>query len=84
MILVSNTPGQDSGSRRLDKADRTVKYVKFTFTSAPKFTLQISAGYDYGVYKLSGNKAWYSRKTVSNSAVLILIAVIWLFYVQSL
>jgi hypothetical protein len=53
MILVSNTPGQDSGSRKL-VANKTT-YAKLTIRSAPKFTLQISGGYDYGVYELSGN-----------------------------
>jgi len=54
MILVSNTPGQDSGSRKL-AANKTT-YAKLTIRSAPKFTLQISGGYDYGVYELSSNE----------------------------
>ena len=51
-----NALAQDSGSKRREGANRTVKYVKMRVRSAPKFTLQLSGGYDYGVYELSSNE----------------------------
>jgi opacity protein-like surface antigen len=53
--LFINLYAQDSGSRKHEGKNSAVKYMKMTIRSAPKFTLQMSGSYDYGVYELSSN-----------------------------